>query len=68
MRSDIEWGDYQATVASSCATTTTIPLSVAGFNRFTVTVGRTSMLHRERNDTYSVYVITATATVVGREL
>jgi MSHA biogenesis protein MshP len=62
-RSGIEWGAFQAVVASSCAATTTIPLSVAGLDGFTVTVGCTSTSHRERAPPeYNVYVITSTAT------
>lgn len=69
-RTGIEWGIYGAlnnTVATcgggpSTPTTNNFNLSVNGLNGFAVTVvcGYTS--HRERNDLYNVYVITATAT------
>ncbi|MDO8705839.1 MAG: hypothetical protein Q7J84_12925 [Sulfuricaulis sp.] len=61
-RSGIEWGAFRAVVASSCVASTTIPLSVAGLNGFTITVGCTSTPHRERGNDYNVYVITSTAT------
>jgi MSHA biogenesis protein MshP len=69
-RSGVEWGIYQAVVGSSCVatsplgppTTPTFALSVSGLNGFNVWVNCTSTQHRERSNTYNVYVITATAT------
>jgi MSHA biogenesis protein MshP len=69
-RSGVEWGIYGAlnnTVATcgnapSALTTNTFNLSVNGLNGFSVSVVCIYTLHRERNDTYKVFVITATAT------
>ena len=72
-RSGIEWGSYQAVVGASCVATSplgpptspTFSLSVAGLDGFNVWVDCVSTPHRERSDTYNVYVITATATSGG---
>ncbi len=69
-RSGVEWGIYGAlnnTVATcgnaaSSPTTNTFNLSVSGLNGFSVSVLCSYTTHRERSNTYNVYVITATAT------
>ena len=60
-RSGIEWGAFQALQNGNCAPSTSFPLAVTGLNGFTVTVQCSSTQHRERSDTYNVYVITSTA-------
>ena len=69
-RSGVEWGIFGAlnnTVATcgnapSTPATNTFNLSVSGLNGFSVSVVCSYTPHRERNDTYNVYAITATAT------
>jgi len=62
-RAGIEWGTFQAMPpTSSCVASSNFTLSVPGLNGFNVTVQCTSTQHRERNDTYNVYVINSTAT------
>ncbi len=46
----------------STPTTNTFNLAVTGLNGFTVFVVCSYTTHRERSDTYNVYVITSTAT------
>ncbi len=61
-RSGIEWGVFQA-LAGGCvaATSPGFTLTQPGLNGFSVVVTCASSQHRERNNTYDVYVITATA-------
>ena len=66
-RSGIEWGIYRAIPpTSSCAASTSFALTVPGLNGFNVNVQckltPPGIQHRERGDTYNVYVITSTAT------
>jgi MSHA biogenesis protein MshP len=69
-RSGIEWGVFGAlnnTVPTcgalpSTPTTNTLNLAVTGLNGFTVSVVCSYTTHKERSDTYNVYVITSTAT------
>lgn len=62
-RAGIEWGTFQAMPpTSSCVASSSFTLSVPGLNGLNVTVQCTSTQHRERNDTYNVYVINSTAT------
>lgn len=69
-RSGIEWGTFGAltnTVPTcgalpSTPTTNTFSLTVNGLNGYTVTVVCSYTTHRERSDTYNVYVINSTAT------
>lgn len=60
-RSGIEWAAFQALQNGNCAASTSFPLAVPGLNGFTVSVQCNSTSHRERSDTYNVYVITSTA-------
>ena len=72
-RSGVEWGTFGALnntaptcgAAPSTPTTNTFNLAVTGLNGFTVSVVCSYTTHRERSDTYNVYVITATATSGG---
>ncbi|MBI3574800.1 MAG: pilus assembly protein MshP [Gammaproteobacteria bacterium] len=66
-RSGIEWGIFQAMPpTSSCAASTSFTLTASGLNGFNVTVlcalTPPGTQHRERSDTYNVYLITSTAT------
>ena len=69
-RSGVEWGTFGAlnnTVPTcgatpSTPTTNTFNLAVTGLDGFTVSVVCSYTTHKERSDTYNVYVITATAT------
>ena len=69
-RSGIEWGTFGAlnnTVATcgnaaSTPTTNIFSLSTTGLSGYTVTVVCSYTTHRERSDTYNVYVISSTAT------
>jgi len=69
-RSGIEWGTFGAlndTVATcgnaaSRPTRNTFALTASGLNGFTLSVVCSYTTHRERNDTYNVYVINSTAT------
>jgi MSHA biogenesis protein MshP len=71
-RAGIEWGTYQAMPpTNSCVAISPLPLgpptpptfslTVSGLSGYNVWVDCTSTQHRERNDTYNVYVITSTA-------
>src|SRR3989344_1342749 len=69
-RSGVEWGTFGALnntaptcgAAASTPTTNTFNLAVTGLNGFTVSVVCSYTTHRERSDTYNVYVITSIAT------
>lgn len=62
-RAGIEWGTFQAMPpTNSCVASSSFTLSVPGLNGLNVIVQCTSTQHRERNDTYNVYVINSTAT------
>jgi MSHA biogenesis protein MshP len=69
-RSGVEWGTFGALnntvptcgAAPSAPTTNTFNLAVTGLNGFTVSVVCIYTTHKERSDTYNVYVITSTAT------
>jgi len=61
-RSGIEWGAFQAIQNNNCALLTNFALAAPGLNGFNVTVQCISTQHKERSDTYNVYVITSTAT------
>ena len=69
-RSGVEWGTFGALnntaptcgAAASTPTTNTFNLAATGLNGFTVSVVCSYTTHRERSDTYNVYVITATGT------
>lgn len=69
-RSGLEWGTYGALTntaptcgaAPSTPTTNTFNLAVTGLNGFTVSVVCSYTTHKERSDTYNVYVINSTAT------
>lgn len=69
-RSGVEWGTFKAlnnTVATcgatpSTPTTTSFNLAVTGLDGFNVSVVCSYTRHKERGDTYNVYVITSTAT------
>jgi MSHA biogenesis protein MshP len=69
-RSGVEWGTFGALnntaptcgAAPSTPTTNTFNLAVTGLNGFTVSVACSYTTHKERSDTYNVYVITSTAT------
>lgn len=66
-RSGIEWGIFQAMPpTNSCAASSTITLTKPGLNGFNVNVQCVqtppATQHKEYGTTYSVYVITATAT------
>lgn len=64
-RSGLEWGIFQAiaVVPSSCVGAPPFPLAAPGLNGFSVTVGCTSTLHRERGPpNYEVFTINSTAT------
>ncbi|MCR4303399.1 MAG: hypothetical protein NUV63_04105 [Gallionella sp.] len=66
-RSGIEWGIFQAMPpTSSCAASSSFTLTVPGLDSFNVTVQCAltppGIQHRERGDTYNVYVVTSTAT------
>lgn len=68
-RSGVEWGIFQAinNTAVTCSldpatTTSAFNLAVNGLNGFTVSVACKYTQHRERSNTYNVYVITSTAT------
>jgi MSHA biogenesis protein MshP len=69
-RSGVEWGTFGALNnkvatcgnAASTPTTNTFSLTAAGLSGYTVTVVCSYTTHRERNDTYNVYVINSTAT------
>jgi MSHA biogenesis protein MshP len=72
-RAGIEWGTYQAMPpTSSCVAISPLPLgpptpptfslTVPGLSGYNVWVDCAKTQHRERGDTYFVYVITSTAT------
>jgi MSHA biogenesis protein MshP len=64
-RSGIEWGVFQALAGGCAAAAAPSPgflLTQPGLDGFSVVVSCASSQHRERNDTYNVYAITATAT------
>jgi MSHA biogenesis protein MshP len=60
-RSGIEWGAFQALQNGNCAASTSFAPAAPGLNGFNVTVQCSSTQHKERSDTYYVYVITSTA-------
>ena len=65
-RSGIEWSIFQAMPpTSSCAASTSFALAAPGLDGFNVNVQCAltppGFQHRERGDTYNVYVITSTA-------
>ena len=68
-RAGIEWGIFQAisNTAATCSesattpTTTNFNLGADGLNGFAVSVDCKYMQHRERSDTYKVFVITSFA-------
>lgn len=64
-RSGIEWGVSQALAGGCAAAVEPAPgflLAQPGLDNFRVVVNCASTQHRERNDTYDVFLITATAT------
>ncbi len=69
-RSGVEWGIFGAlnSIVATCGnapstpTTNNFNLSANGLNGFSVSVVCSYTTHRERNNTYNVYVITVTAT------
>ncbi|HYM33774.1 MAG TPA: hypothetical protein VET48_00190 [Steroidobacteraceae bacterium] len=60
--SGIEWGAYRALRASSC-TTTTLNLTEATLNGFSVVVVCVQTTHPENNGTVNVYQIDSTASL-----
>jgi MSHA biogenesis protein MshP len=69
-RSGVEWAIFGAlnNTAATCGatpstlTTNTFNLAVNGLNGFTVSVACSYTPHRERGNTYNVYLITSTVT------